>query len=294
MERKKAIWGFVFTIPAIVFFLIFDFYPVVNAFWMSFFKKDLLSLNPPKFIGFKNYTYLFTSEAFWNSVKATAIFTFGTFVPMVLVSLALAALIITRKRFQKFLQMAYYSPAVLSSVVAAMIWLLMFDPRGLANQFLNYFFNTYGVDYHWLSNENMLRLATIIVYFWKYVGYFTVIFISGMASIPKSIHEAAIVDGASGWQDFRHITLPLLKPTTLLVSVMSMIQCLKTFSTQYLFVQGGAPRGPIDVITLNIYNTAIRDHQIGRASAMSVILFFVIMFFTYLQFRVSRSEEVSY
>jgi len=156
------------------------------------------------------------------------------------------------------------------------------------------FFNTYGVDYHWLSNENMLRLATIIVYFWKYVGYFTVIFISGMASIPKSIHEAAIVDGASGWQDFRHITLPLLKPTTLLVSVMSMIQCLKTFSTQYLFVQGGAPRGPIDVITLNIYNTAIRDHQIGKASAMSVILFFVIMFFTYLQFRVSRSEEVSY
>jgi len=213
---------------------------------------------------------------------------------MVLVSLALAALIMTRKRFQKFLQMAYYSPAVLSSVVAAMIWLLMFDPRGLANQFLNYLFNTYGMDYHWLSNANMLRLATIIVYFWKYVGYFTVIFVSGIASIPKSIHEAAIVDGATGWQDFRHITLPLLKPTTLLVSVMSMIQCLKTFSTQYLFVQGGAPRGPIDVITLNIYNTAIRDHQIGRASAMSVILFFVIMFFTYLQFRVSRSEEVSY
>ncbi|HOQ40291.1 MAG TPA: sugar ABC transporter permease [Fervidobacterium sp.] len=294
MEKKKAIWGFIFTIPAIVFFMIFDFYPVINAFWMSFFKKDLLSLKPPKFIGFKNYTYLFTSEAFWNSVKATAIFTLGTFIPMVLVSLVLAALIMTRKRFQKFLQMAYYSPAVLSSVVAAMIWLLMFDPRGLANQFLNFLFSTQGIDYHWLSNENMLRLATIIVYFWKYVGYFTVIFVSGMASIPRSIHEAAIVDGASGWQDFLHITLPLLKPTTLLVSVMSMIQCLKTFSTQYLFVQGGAPRGPIDVITLNIYNTAIRDHQIGRASAMSVILFFVIMFFTYLQFKVSRSEEVTY
>lgn len=191
MEKKKAIWGFIFTIPAIVFFMIFDFYPVINAFWMSFFKKDLLSLKPPKFIGFKNYTYLFTSEAFWNSVKATAIFTLGTFIPMVLVSLVLAAMIMTRKRFQKFLQMAYYSPAVLSSVVAAMIWLLMFDPRGLANQFLNFLFSTQGIDYHWLSNENMLRLATIIVYFWKYVGYFTVIFVSGMASIPRSIHEAA-------------------------------------------------------------------------------------------------------
>ncbi|KUK19945.1 carbohydrate ABC transporter permease, partial [Pseudothermotoga lettingae] len=93
---------------------------------------------------------------------------------------------------------------------------------------------------------------------------------------------------------FFYITFPLLKPTTLLVSVMSLIQCLRTFSTQYLFVQGGAPIKPIDVITLNIYNTAIRDHRIGRASAMSVILFLIIMFFTYLQFKISKSEDVSY
>ncbi|MDI3495220.1 MAG: hypothetical protein PWQ72_1347 [Pseudothermotoga sp.] len=267
---------------------------MINAFWMSFFRKELLSLKPPKFVGLGNYLYLFTSESFWNSVKATAIFAFGTFVPMLTFSLFLAALIMTRKRFQKFLQMAYYSPAVLSSVVAATIWLLIFDPRGLSNQFLNFVFSTDGVDYRWLANENMLRLATIIVYFWKYVGYFTVIFVAGMASIPKSIHEAATIDGASKWQDFFYITFPLLKPTTLLVSVMSLIQCLRTFSTQYLFVQGGAPIKPIDVITLNIYNTAIRDHRIGRASAMSVILFLIIMFFTYLQFKISKSEDVSY
>ncbi|ABV32702.1 MULTISPECIES: carbohydrate ABC transporter permease [Pseudothermotoga] len=294
MERKKATWGFIFTVPAIIFFAIFNFYPMINAFWMSFFRKELLSLKPPKFVGLGNYLYLFTSESFWNSVKATAIFAFGTFVPMLTFSLFLAALIMTRKRFQKFLQMAYYSPAVLSSVVAATIWLLIFDPRGLSNQFLNFVFSTDGVDYRWLANENMLRLATIIVYFWKYVGYFTVIFVAGMASIPKSIHEAATIDGASKWQDFFYITFPLLKPTTLLVSVMSLIQCLRTFSTQYLFVQGGAPIKPIDVITLNIYNTAIRDHRIGRASAMSVILFLIIMFFTYLQFKISKSEDVSY
>ncbi|WP_038051417.1 MULTISPECIES: carbohydrate ABC transporter permease [Pseudothermotoga] len=294
LERKKATWGFIFTVPAIIFFAIFNFYPMINAFWMSFFRKELLSLKPPKFVGLGNYLYLFTSESFWNSVKATAIFAFGTFVPMLTFSLFLAALIMTRKRFQKFLQMAYYSPAVLSSVVAATIWLLIFDPRGLSNQFLNFVFSTDGVDYRWLANENMLRLATIIVYFWKYVGYFTVIFVAGMASIPKSIHEAATIDGASKWQDFFYITFPLLKPTTLLVSVMSLIQCLRTFSTQYLFVQGGAPIKPIDVITLNIYNTAIRDHRIGRASAMSVILFLIIMFFTYLQFKISKSEDVSY
>lgn len=294
VERKKALWGFIFTVPAIVFFAIFNLYPILYAIWMSFHRKDLLSLKPPRFVGLANYVYLFTSESFWNSLKATFIFVAGTFVPMVVLSLAFAALIVSRKRLQRFLQMVYYSPAVLSSVVAASIWLLMFDPRGLANQFLNFLLNTKGVDYRWLANENMLRLATIIVYFWKYVGYFTIIFVAGMASVPRSVHEAATIDGATKWQDFWYITLPLIKPTTLLVCVMTTIQCLRTFSTQYLFVQGGAPLKPIDVVALSIYNTAIRDHRIDRASAMSVLLLLIIMSLSYLQMKISKSEEVSY
>jgi multiple sugar transport system permease protein len=185
--------------------------------------------------------------------------------------------------------MAFYSPAVLSSVVAAAIWLLIFDPRGLANTTMNTLLGTVGKDYKWLATAGMARLSTIIVYFWKYIGYFTIIFITGLASIPQSLHEAARIDGANGWKDFWHITLPLLKPTTVLVSIMSMLQCLKTFSTQYLFTQSGAPTEPINVITLNIYNTAIRDHNIGRASAMSILLFAMMLFFTWLQFRLSRS-----
>jgi len=294
IEKKKARWGFIFTIPAIIFFSIFSFYPIINAFITSFYKKDLLSLSKPKFIGLGNYKYLIHSESFWNSVKATTIFTVGTFIPLVIMSLILAVFISSRKRFQKFFQMAYYSPALLSSVVAATIWLLMFDPRGLANQFLNFILNTPGKDYKWLTNPSMLRSATILVYFWKYIGYFTVIFITGIASIPQTINEAARIDGANRWQVFTRITLPLIKPTTLLVSIMAMTRCLKTFSTQYLFTQSGAPLKPIDVITLNIYNTAIRDHQIGKASAMSIILFAIIMILTLIQFRVSKAEEVQY
>ena len=134
----------------------------------------------------------------------------------------------------------------------------------------------------------------MMVYFWKYVGYFTIIFLVGLASIPKSIHEAAQIDGTTAWKGFWYITLPLLKPTTILVSIMSMLQCLKTFSTQYLFTQGGAPLEPINVITLNLYHTAIRDHRIGLASAMSILLFGIMLVFTWLQFKVSRSDEVSY
>jgi len=295
IEHKKARWGWFFVLPSLAFFAVFSFYPIINAFYTSLFRKRLLDLRPPTFIGFSNYEYLLKSPDFWNSVKATFIFTLGTFIPIVIFSLLLAVLIMSRRRFQKFFQMAFYSPAVLSSVVAAAIWLLIFDPRGLANTTMNTLLGTVGKDYKWLATAGMVRLSTILVYFWKYIGYFTIIYITGLASIPQSMHEAAQIDGANGWKDFWHITLPLLKPTTVLVSIMSMLQCLKTFSTQYLFTQSGAPTEPINVITLNIYNTAIRDHNIGRASAMSVLLFAIMLFFTWIQFRVSRSGgEVDY
>ena len=294
MERKKARWGWVFVTPSLILFSAFSFYPIINAFYESFFNRNLLSLRPPSFVGWNNYTYLFRSREFWLSVQNTLIFTGGTFVPLVVFSLILAILIMSISRFQRFFQMAFYSPAVLSSVVAAMIWLLIFDPRGLANQGMNAFLGTTGVNYNWLSTTGVLRLSTIIVYFWKYIGYFTVMFVSGIGAIPHTLNEAALIDGANRWQLFWHVTFPLLKPTTILVSIMTMIQCLKTFSTQYMFTAAGAPTRPINVITLNIYNTAIKDYRIGRATAMSILLFIVMFTFTWLQLRVSRTEDVSY
>jgi len=294
IEYRKNRWGWLFIFPSLVFFSIFSFYPILNAVYTSLFKKKLLSLKPPTFVGLDNYTYLLQSPDFWNSIRATMVFTLGTFIPMVIFSLIFAQFIVSRKRFQKFFQMAYYSPAVLSSVVVAAIWLIIFDPRGLSNQLVNFIMNTPGVDHRWLANATMVQVSTMLVYFWKYVGYFTIIFVVGLTSIPKSIYEAARIDGVNSWTAFWYITLPLLKPTTILVSIMAMLQCLKTFSTQYLFTQGGAPIGPINVVTLNLYNTAIRDHRIGLASAMSIILFCIMLFFAWLQFKTARSDEISY
>ncbi len=294
LEQHQNRWGIIFVLPSVIFFSMFSFYPIINAFVTSLFRKKVLSLKAPKFIGFENYRYLFTSVDFWNSIRATTVFTLGAFLPLLIFSLMLAVLISNTKKGQKFLQMAYYSPAVLSSVVAAAIWLLIFDPRGLANQWINVVFNTPGVDHNWFSNAVMVQFSTMLVYFWKYVGYFVIIFIAGIASIPGSLYEAASIDGSGSWQSFWKITLPLLRPTVVLVSIMSMLQCLKTFSTQYLFTQSGAPQGPINVITMNIYNTGIRDQKIGRASAMSVILFVIMLFLTWLQFSTTKSDEVSY
>lgn len=291
LERKRSRWGWVFVAPGLVFFSIFSFYPMLNAIWTSFFNKRLLSLKAPAFIGLQNYRRVLGAADFWNSARATALFTVGVFVPLFVLSLFFAALITSMKRGKRLAQAALYSPAVLSSVVAALIWLLMLDPRGLANQFVNFLAMTPGIDHRWLSDGTMVRVSTIIVYVWKYLGYFTILFVTGIGKIPDSVNEAAVVDGAGPVRRFFFITLPLLRPTTVLVSVMILIQCMKTFSTQYLFTQSGAPLAPINVITLNIYNTAMRDLNIGRASVMSTILFIFMLVLTWIQLKVSNKNE---
>ncbi|MBP5465080.1 MAG: sugar ABC transporter permease [Treponema sp.] len=293
-EQKKARWGWYFSLPGLLFFSLFSFYPIINAIITSLYNKKLLSLKKPTFVGLSNYIKILSSPDFWNSMKATTIFTLGCFIPLVVVCLLLAVFISTRSKGQRLFQMILYSPAVLSSVVIALIWMILLDPRGLMNQFMNMLMGTSGVDFKWLSDGTMVRFSTILIYFWKYVGYFTILYITGIGKIPGSVYEAATIDGASGFQQFWRITLPLLKPTIVMVSIMAMIQCIKTFSTQYMFTQSGAPRAPINVITLNIYNTAMRDLAISRASVMSIILFLIMLALTCIQFKFSKSDDVSY
>ena len=296
IEKQQAKWGFAFTIPCLLFFAVFSFYPIISAFITSLTNRDAIK-RTWDFIGLDNYVYLFTQSnggfSLINSLKATGIFTIGTFIPMVVVSLILAVMIMQlRKPGQsKMFELAFYTPAVLSSVVAATIWMRLVQPTGLFNQLSNFVMRSSGRDFQWLTNDNMLRISTIIVYFWKYIGYFTILFITGLASIPPTIYEAAIVDGSSRWHTFWKITLPLLKPTIMLVSIMAMLQCLKTFSTQYMFVQGGTAREPIDVITMNIYYTGVVNRRLGRSSAMSIILFVIMLFFTFLQFKTQKGDE---
>ena len=301
IERKQARYGFAFTVPCLLFFAMFSFYPIINAFVTSLTNRKAVG-KTWSFIGFENYKYLFTQSnggfSLLNSLRATGLFTLGCFIPMVVISLLLSVLIMQLRKpgHAKFFELSYYIPAVLSSVVAATIWRIMFQPTGLINQLSNTIMFTSGKDYKWLTDNGMLMASTIIVYFWKHMGYFTILFITGLASIPPTIYEAAIVDGSNRWHTFWKITLPLLRPTIMLVSIMSMLQCLKTFSTQYMFVQGGTARKPIDVITMNIYFTGIRTGgYLGRASAMSIILFVIMLLLTVFQFKAQKGgEDVEY
>ncbi len=302
IEKKQARWGVAFVVPSLVFFSVFNFYPILNALYMSFFNRKALSKAPPKFLGFDNYLRLFNPDtagnelSFLNSLKSTMVFTLGTFIPLLILSLIIAVFIsyLSSNKSKKFLQVAYYCPAILSSVVAATIWMLIFDPRGLGNQWVNALMGTPGTDHRWLVDPIMEQVSTMVIYFWKYIGYFVILFITGLASIPPTIYEASTIDGANKWQSFWRITLPLLKPTVVLVSVMAMLQCLKTFGTQYMLYSNGAPRAPINVITFNIYITGIQQQYLSRASAMSIVLFILMLSLTLVQFKTTKSENVEY
>lgn len=296
--QRRQYWGWIFVLPAVLFFALFSYFPMISSFVASFHAKDILSLKAPKFIGFQNYVHIFTSQDFLNSIKATLIFAVGCFIPLVSVSLFIAVVVVSLRRFPKIqnvFKMIYYSPAIVSGVVSATIWLLIFDPRGLANQFLNFLANNpTPVDFKWLALPAMARLSTIIIYFWKYVGYFVIIYFAGLVSIPTSLYEVAEIDGASAWKKFWRITIPLLMPTIEFVLIVAFVQCVRTFSIQYVFVQSGSPREAINVVSLNIYTTALQYHSLGRATAMSVSLFCFILIFTVVQLRIYRSERVSY
>ena len=267
---------------------------MMDAFRNTFYNVRLLSLRKPQFVGFRNYIQILSSLSFFNSMKATLIFTLEAFIPLTIFSLIFGLIITTRNKAHRVLQLMIYAPAVFSSVVAALIWLLLFDPRGLANAAVNFIMSTPGVDHRWLADPKMLQLSTAVIYIWKHVGYFSIIFVTGIAKIPQSTLEAAVIDGAGSFQTIRRIIMPLLRPTTVMVTIVAMLNCLKSFSTQYLFSQRGAPLEPINVITLSIYNTAIRDLNISRACVMSVILFLIMMVLTVVRLQSSEKNKVSY
>ena len=229
IERKKARWGWFFVVPALVFFALFSLYPMLNALWNTFHNVKLLSNRKPEFVGFRNYAYVLSSPEFWNSMKATVIFTLMSFIPLSVFSFLFGLVMATRKTGTKIMQLIIYSPAILSSVVAALIWLILFDPRGLANSAVNFLMQTPGIDHKWLTKASMLYMSTAIIYFWKYIGYFSIIILTGIAKIPESIMEAATTDGANARQTVWHIIMPLLKPTTAMVSIVAMLNCMKSF-----------------------------------------------------------------
>ena len=187
--------------------------------------------------------------------------------------------------------MLYFTPTLLSGVVVSLVWKLIFNANGLATALIGPYAKQPEI--FWLASSTLTPLALIMVDNWAGIPFFMIVWIAGLVGIPKEFYEAAIIDGAGRWQAFWHVTLPLLRPTTLFVVVVSTIAALQAFSLQFIMTRGG-PSNVTTTVALLVYKYGFEYFKMGVAAAMSVIMFIAIIAITLFQIRSVRSEETSY
>jgi ABC-type sugar transport system permease subunit len=287
-HQRRNMFGLLFVLPSVAFFGLFNIYPMVRAFYISLTSYSLLT--PPEFIGLKNYSYLWQDDRFHTAMLNTFLFMIGTTAPMWVLALGLALVMARRFRFKEVYRTLYFMPVILSGVVVSIVWSLLYQENGLINAALSPFVP--GTIY-WLTSERLAPWSIIIMAVWQSLGFYMVIFLAGLQNIPADLYAAASIDGANAWARFRYVTLPLLKPTALFVTVISLIGGFQTFTYQYVMTRGG-PGDATNVIALHIYTAAFSYLRIGLASAMSLIMFAIIMLLTLVQFRVLRTDNISY
>jgi len=286
--NRRRLWGLIFVLPALTFFALFAFYPMANAFYISLTEYRLIS--PPVFSGLENYAHLLEDQRFRISLGNTFLFVAGSAVPIWVISLALALLLAGRFWGRNFVRTLYFVPVIISGVVVSMVWRVLYHPYGPVNALLG---PLLGFAPNWLTQRNLAPWAIVAMNVWQSVGFYMLIFIAGLQNIPEVFYDAAKVDGANRRQLLRHITLPLLKPTTLFVMVISLIDGFQSFTYQYMLTKGG-PSDATNVIALYIYQNAFQYLNMGYASALSLVMFVIIMVLTLVQLRIVRSEEGLY
>ncbi|WP_331457251.1 carbohydrate ABC transporter permease [Bacillus sp. FJAT-22090] len=286
-EMKKNYSAYLFLLPKLILFSLFIAFPVVWAFVLSF--QEYYVLAGSKFVGLENYIKVFESEAFWVAIKNTLLFTVVTVPFSVISALVIASMIFgLGKLSQSFFRSAFYLPTVTSMVIIAMVWRWMYNyDFGLFNYILGWF----GVEQiNWLGQSATALWALIIMSCLIPFGAGIIMYLASMGSISQSLYEAARIDGANSFKQWFHITIPLLKPTTLYLVLLSTIGSFQVF-TQIIMMTGGGPGNATETLVHLIYKTGFRDFEYGLAAAQSVVLFIIILFFSVIQFRVLRHDD---
>jgi multiple sugar transport system permease protein len=285
MGAKQAAFGYAILLPTLAILFVFRFLPMIEAFVIAFSKYDLI--HPPTFVGFANFVDLVHDPLFRNSARISLTYVVFSVLPVWPLSLGLAVLFNRSLFLKNVLRSAVFMPVVMPAVVMAVVWTFMYQQDGVLNTALGWF----GIDpVPWLRSSSYALPAVILIGIWRATPYYMVIFLAGLQAIPSEYYEAAEIDGASRWSMFKDITLPLLKPTTLLVMVMTVIVAMKVFAVP-MIMTGGGPSDSTRVLPLFIYQTAFEFFDMGRAAAMSVFLFVAVMLFSVAQIRIFTQGE---
>jgi len=284
-NRRDTMAAWLMLSPFLIFFLLFVVYPIIMNVYYSFTNYNL---NKADWVGLKNYQRLLKDKAFVAAVKNTAVYAFFSVIFLTSLGFLTASALNRRIRGIRWIRMLMIFPYATSMTAVAMIWLMLLDPTtGLINKTLRIFGLT-GVD--WLFNIRTALPCLIFVNIWKNIGYCMLIYLAGMQSIPGDIYEAATVDGASEWQQMVHVTVPMVRPVAFFVFINTMIESFKTFE-QVKLMTGGDPLYSTTTIVHQIYQRGFAEFKMGYAAAMSVVLLFIVLVVTIVNYRFGSSAE---
>lgn len=286
MKNKK--WTpYLFLLPGSAILLLFIFYPMLQAIWLSFTQYNMIT--EASFIGIENYEELFNDELFWNALKNTIIYLVVVVPALVVVPIFLAVLVNQRLKGIGIFRSIYYIPVVTSLVVAGIAWDWVYKENGL----LNYLLDVLGIisePIGWLTSTNTAIFAVMVVTVWKGLGYYMIIYLAGLQSIPEDLYEAAEIDGANWWQKITKVTIPMLLPFVLIVSIMSSIAAMKVFEEIYVMT-GGGPLHSSETLVFYIYQQAFDNLNMGYASAAGVILFLITLVFSLINLKILGKDN---
>ena len=294
LERRRWLWAYAFIAIPLLFFLAIRIGPTLFAVWVSLHQWDPIALQRP-FIGLDNYQKLATDDVFWKAMRNTWIYVLVGVPLSLAISLVIALGLQRLTRYVGFYRVLYFAPYVTSLVAVGWVWRWMYMPNGLFNDVAGWF----GLGpYQYLGSPDLAIYAIIVTTIWQGLGFQIIIFLAGLESIPAVYHEAAAIDGASPWQRFRDITVPMLNPTLVFLIITGVISNLQVF-TQIRSMSSSGTGGPLNStisVVLYVYQQAFQalPAKMGYASAMTVVLFLMILAITIFQLKVLSRNNNDY
>ena len=294
LGRKNTLVAYSFLAPNFIGFAVFTLVPVICAIALSFFEWNGGDISKIRFVGLDNYAsifavkkvaekgigYFFTRSDLGITLRNTVFYTIVT-VPLTIVCALALAILLNKIKGALFFRTVFFFPYVSSMVAICVCWSFMMMKNGPVNQIIM----ALGINFNksWTADSTMAMWAIILVSVWRNMGYYMVLYLAALQGIPKELTEAATVDGANKWQQFLHVTLPQLKPTTFFVSVMMVISCFKIFDVVAIMTEGGPGRATKMLVTY-IYDEAFSKIRYGSASAIAMVLLIIVLLVTIIQF----------
>jgi putative chitobiose transport system permease protein len=283
---KQRLTPYLFLLPALLILGLTVFWPTLQAFYLSFTQYDLTQA--PQWIGFANYQRLWHDPVFWKTLGNTLLYLIVVVPILAIAPLALAILVNQKLRGINWFRAAFYTPVVISMVVAGIAWRWLYAENGLLNQLLAQIGIKDGLP--WLTSPKWAIFSVMAVTIWKGLGYYMVVYLAGLQSIPADLYEAAAIDGCDGIRKHWDITVPLMKPYMFLVGVISAISATKVFEEVYIMTQGG-PRNSSKTVVYYLYEQAFQNLEMSYACTIGLVLFVVILSLSGLRSLINRASQ---